>query len=150
MFHNELMFITKHYVNCVHACTQITIIYMDSIGSLHTQVLICTLCFYTGIALSLSLTASNPTPCFNETVVLTCDYPDVKEEDGNKYHSRPQWKKNRTEFNPGTDIFYRNMTAEQLMVRPDNFISGPVQYTCALLLTRGEEYAVNITLDPEG
>ena len=104
------------------------------------------------------LSITNPTPCYNDTVDLICNYPALMERvNGQMRYIVPtsNWRVNgQTLFLDG-DVFTQtsiNQTTSRFKVRidPATFTGDPVSFTCYLPLTGGGEDNASTVVDPQG
>ena len=111
-----------------------------------------------GAAQRVFLYTTTPTPCFGDTINLTCYYPDVMEEVNGqpKYDAvTASWRMNGELLFPDEDVFNQqvfNQTASRLRVRidPAIFTGDTVSFTCYLSLTSGGEDSASTVVDPQG
>ena len=111
-----------------------------------------------GAAQRVFLSSNNPTPCYNNTVDLTCHYPHVMERvNGQRRYTvtLPSWRVNGEDLFPDEYVFDQisiNQTASRLRVRidPAFFTGDPVSFTCYLPLTSGGEDSASTVVDPQG
>ena len=104
------------------------------------------------------LSSANPAPCYNDTVDLICNCPDLMERVNGQLRytaTTPSWRMNGQTLFLNGDVFIQtsiNQTASRLEVRidPVTFTGDPVSFTCYLPLNGGGEDNSSTVVDPQG